>query len=392
MPGVLTPFATPYAMTKTPVGMDDGRTLLYYDFAARGAQPEYLSLHQDAACAHPPTGPRTLEHPSQMRFDPTRGQWVVYSAHRMSRPNLPSPDACPLCPGIVEIALPYQIAIFENRAPALSNAHDQSTPFIEPKLDDFDLSQVARGYCDMVIYSEKHGSKLPQMPVNEIACLVEAWRDRYAQLIQLPNVRFVAILENKGRDAGMTLDHPHGQIYAMPLLPPVQQAQWEQTAAVDNLWQRVIDKELKDEVRVIAQTENFVAAQPFYARFPYEVHIWARRKDVSSLLEMTPRERGELAAMLKHVTSRYENLWPGNKFGFPTLMLMHQLSNFSGSEKFRFHVEFYPLQRSADKLKYRASIETGTETFLNDALPETQALELKQTEPQEVELPTIIFD
>lgn len=384
---------TPYQMTKTPVGMDDGRTILYYDFAPRDAQPEYLAQHQDASHQNPPPGPRLLPHPSEMRWDPTRGEWVVFAAHRMNRPNLPAPDACPLCPGILEIPLPYQVVIFENRAPSLSNAADMSTPTVEqPSRDVFELTQVARGHCDMVVYSQQHNSKLPLMPVNEIYCLVEAWRDRYAELIALPNVRFVSILENKGRDAGMTLDHPHGQIYAMPFLPPIQQQQWQQTQSQRYLWQRVIDKELKDGRRIIAQTDGFLAAQPFYARFPYEVHIWAKREGVNSLLEMTPQERRELAGMLKHITQRYDNLWPGNKFGFPTLMLMHQLSEMDGCDAFRFHIEFYPLQRSPDKLKYRASIETGTGTFLNDALPEAQAPELAKVDPREVELPTILFE
>jgi UDPglucose--hexose-1-phosphate uridylyltransferase len=393
---------TQYTMSKTPVGMDDGRTLLYYDFAPQGQTPEYLPLHQQASRENPPPGPRTLPHPSEMRWDPTRGEWVVFAAHRMSRPMLPSPDACPLCPGIVEIALPYQVAIFENRAPALCNAHEESTPAEStpahaPQNDVLGFTQVARGHCDMVVYSQQHNSKLPLMPVNEIYCLVEAWRDRYAQLMKLPAVKFTAILENKGRDAGMTLDHPHGQIYAMPFLPPIQQSQWQQTLSTPNLWNRIIEKEQKDGTRIIAETSSFLAAQPFYARFPYEVHIWAKRDGVCSLIEMNPQERRELAGLLKNITTRYENLWPGSKYGFPTLMLMHQFSRaedggFEGAESFRFHVEFYPLQRSPDKLKYRASIETGTNTFLNDALPETQAAELQQVEPREVELPTIIFE
>jgi UDPglucose--hexose-1-phosphate uridylyltransferase len=383
-------------MTKTPVGMEDGRTLLYYDFAPQGQTPEYGALHRDAARQSPPPGPRTLPQPSEMRWDPTRAEWVIYAAYRMSRPMLPAADACPLCPGIVEIPLPYQVAIFENRAPALCNAHEESTPVDASHKEILGFTQVARGHCDMVVYSQEHDAKLPFMPVNEIYCLVEAWRDRYAQLMKLPSVQFVAILENKGRDAGMTLDHPHGQIYAMPFLPPIQQAQWQQTLSQKDLWSRIIEKELKDKERIIAETDSFLAAQPFYARFPYEVHIWAKRDGVCSLLEMTPQERRELAGVLKNVTLRYEKLWPNSKYGFPTLMLMHQFSRaedggFAGAEAFRFHIEFYPLQRSPDKLKYRASIETGTHTFLNDALPETQAQELRNVEPQRVELPTILF-
>ncbi len=371
--------------------MGDGRTLNYYDFAPDGVSPEYLALHQQATHDNPAPGPWTLPHPSEMRWNPTLGEWVVYAAHRMSRPMLPSPDACPLCPGILEIPLPYQIAIFENRAPALSNLHQAQGPTEEVDPSVFELEKTAHGHCDIVVYSQNHHGKLALMPANEILFLVEAWRDRYTELCSFPGTRFVAIMENKEREAGMTLDHPHGQVYAFPFLPPIIQKQYEQTLAQPQLWQNIIEKELRDQNRIIAQTDGFLAAVPFFARYPYEVHIWATRPGVSSLIEMTPQERRELAGILGHVTARYENLWPDAKFKFPTLMLMQQLTNVRSAEDFRFHIEFYPLQRSPDKMKYRASIESGAGTFLNDALPENQAAELQNTPLKKLELPTIIF-
>jgi UDPglucose--hexose-1-phosphate uridylyltransferase len=387
-PGVL----TPYQMTKTPVGMDDGRTLNYYDFAPIGSSPEFLALHQNAAKTHPAPGPRTMEKPSEMRWNPTLGEWTIYAAHRMNRPMLPSPDACPLCPGILEIPQPYQIAVFENRAPALGNLHLLNAPEPDDAGAAIGLSKIAHGHCDMVVYSQNHNAKLASLSANEVLFLVEAWRDRYAQLIQNPGAKFVAIMENKEREAGMTLDHPHGQIYVFPFLPPLVQKQYQVTLDAPELWDRILENELESGARVITQTEGFVAAMPFYARYPYEIHIWARRAGVCSLLEMTPQERRELAGVLRNIAGRYENLWPNAKYRFPTLMLLQQLTNVAGAENFRFHIEFFPLQRSPDKLKYRASIETGTGAFLNDALPEAQAEELRQTAPCELELPEIIFE
>lgn len=383
-----------YIMHKTPVAMDDGRTLTYYDFAPHDLIPPYLAQHKQATREHPPRGPRVLEHPSELRWNPVLAEWVAYAAHRMNRPQLPSKESCPLCPGILELPLPYQIAIFENRAPALSYVPGDESKLPNPQ-NVFELKAPGRGRCDIVVYSEKHEGKLADMPVNEIYCLVEAWRSRYAELVALPEVRAISICENKGREAGMTLDHPHGQIYAFPFLPPMIQRQWEQTqlfsSRTDGLWDQVIAKEQRDKSRIIVETEGFLAAQPFYAKYPYEVHIWARRRGVNSLLEMTPEERRQLAGVLKNIISRYEHLWPNPAYGFPTLMVMQQLSNMDGVENYRFHIEFYPLQRSPDKLKYRASIESGTGTFLNDALPENQAAELREARPQELELPTIIF-
>ena len=374
--------------------MDDGRVLRYFDFAPQGRTPPHLELHQNAAREFPPGETRLLPLPPEMRWNPTTAEWTVYAAGRMSRPQLPSKDACPLCPGVLELPLPYQIAIFENRAPSM--AFIPGDVQLPDATNAFELTAPARGRCDLVVYSQNHDAKLFQMPVDEIACLVEAWRSRYAELVAFPEIKCVSIFENKGREAGMTLDHPHGQIYSFPFLPPIQLAQWNQTQRFanrgDSLWNRVLDQELRDVNRIIAQTEGFLAAMPFYARYPYEVHIWAKRDGVNSLLQMTPTERGELASVLKNIATRYENLWPNSVYGFPTLMMMNQLSNVDGAERYRFHIELLPLQRSPDKLKYRASVESGTGTFLNDALPETQAAELREVAPQNVELPTIIFE
>ncbi len=387
-----------FEMHKTRVGMDDGRTLSYYDFAPRNQQPPYLEAHQAAAREHPPTGPRVMPQPPEMRWNAPLGEWTVFAPNRMSRVQLPSKDACPLCPGVLELPLPYQVAVFENRSPSMSFVPSEVVfPEQQAAPDVTQRREPARGRCDLVVYSQKHASKLAEMPVEEVYCLIEAWRDRYQELIALPEIEAVTIFENKGRDAGMTLDHPHGQIYSFPFLPPILQKQWEfsvQEAATStgaSGWDRIIDKELRDQERLIAQTPGFVAAMPYYARYPFEVHIWARRAGVSSLLEMQPQERRELAGVLKNVICRYENLWPGSPFGFPTLMLMQQMSKRPGSERFRFHIEFLPLQRAPDKLKFRASVESGAGTFLNDSLPESQAALLRQAEPKAIALPNIVF-
>ena len=386
---------TPYQMSKTRVAMDDGRTLNYYDFAPRGEQPPFWEIHQNAAQENPAPGPRVMPSPPEMRWNPTLGEWTVFAPSRMSRVQLPSKDSCPLCPGVLELPLPYQVAIFENRSPSMS--------FVPPEVAfDSDENALirrrepARGRCDIVVYSQEHEAKMALMSVDDILCLIEAWRDRYGELIALDEVQYVSIFENKGREAGMTLDHPHGQIYAFPFLPPLLKAQWEATrrAADDgqDLWSQIIERELQDEKRIIAQSEGFVAGVPYYARYPFEVHIWARRKGVSSLLQMNGRERGELASLLQMIVRRYENLWPNSTIDFPSLMLMQQMAKLDGAEDFRFHIEFLPLQRSEEKLKYRASIESGTGTFLNDALPETQAQMIQEAAPHELNAPAIRFE
>jgi hypothetical protein len=166
-----------YQIHKTPVAMDDGRTLNYYDYGPVGETPSYLGLHQSAARGYPAGPPRRLEHPPVMRWNPTLDEWTVYAANRMGRVQLPSKESCPLCPGILELPLPYQVAIFENRSPAMAYVYeDQPKP---PSPDGLELTEWARGRCDLVAYSEQHNSKLAAMSLTDIYGLVEAWRDRY---------------------------------------------------------------------------------------------------------------------------------------------------------------------------------------------------------------------
>jgi UDPglucose--hexose-1-phosphate uridylyltransferase len=158
---------TPYRLHQTLVRMDDGRTLRYYDFAPALSLPPHFEAHQNAAREFVPTGNRVLENASEMRWNPTRGEWTVYAAHRMNRVQLPSRDACPLCPGVLELPLPYQIAIFENRSPSMHYVPgDPNTPV--PGQNVFDMTVPARGRCDMVVYSSDHDTKLPQMPLVDV--------------------------------------------------------------------------------------------------------------------------------------------------------------------------------------------------------------------------------
>jgi UDPglucose--hexose-1-phosphate uridylyltransferase len=279
----------PYSMHKTRVAMDDGRVLNYYDFAPQNQPPKYFELHQKAAQQQPPGAARVLPHPPEMRWNPTLGEWTVYAAHRMNRVQLPSKDACPLCPGVLELPLPYQVAIFENRSPSLAYIPPETQ--LDAPADVIDMKAWARGRCDIVVYAQEHDAKLAVMPVNDIYCLIEAWRDRYRELMTLPEVRYVSVFENKGRDAGMTLDHPHGQIYAFPFLPPLLQRQWDNTvdlaSGTRGLWEQILEKEQREGTRIICETEGILAVQPYYARYPYEIHIFAKRRGVCSLLEMT---------------------------------------------------------------------------------------------------------
>jgi len=209
---------------------------------------------------------------------------------------------------------------------------------------------------------------------------VEVWTDRFEELSSYPFVEYVLIFENKGKEIGVTIPHPHGQIYAYPFLPPLIEREilsahkyYEQFG--NCLFCAVMEQELQDGRRLITRNEHFVAFVPFFARFPYEVHVLPVRH-VGTLPEMSTEEHWSLAEMLSVVTRTLRNLW---EMSIPYIMLLHQSpAREVNSPSYHFHVEFYPFNRTRDKLKYLAGSEQAG-TFINDTLAEETAASLRES-------------
>jgi UDPglucose--hexose-1-phosphate uridylyltransferase len=319
---------------------------------------------------------------TERRFDPTTREWRMFAAHRQDRTFLPADEFCPLCPTRpghppTEIPLPaFDIVVFENRFPALV----REPP--EPSVAGTDLYPVAPsvGANEVVVYSDDHTLTLPDMPVGRIARLVDVWANRYSELGRRDDVAYVFVFENRGVAVGVTLHHPHGQIYAYPEIPP--RARLELEAASAHLAEHgtcvfcdVVARERADGVRVVAGNRSFLAFVPFAARFPYELHVISLRH-APSLLDLTDPERTALAELLRTVLRGYDRL-----FGFPLpyVMSMHQAPTDEGRFQpvSHFHMEFTPLHRRADRLKYLAGSELGAGAFLNDIAPEDTAGRLR---------------
>jgi len=210
------------------------------------------------------------------------------------------------------------------------------------------------------------------------------WADRCLELGTLDAVRYVFIFENKGEVVGVTLHHPHGQIYALSYVPPVVERELKSSRAHFEeagqcLFCRILEREASEGTRLVFEGQAHAAFVPFYARWPYEVHIFPRRH-VSSLPELKSGERLDLARTLKAVAMKYDNLFG---FPFPYVMVVHQRpTDGSGHDYYHFHIEFYPPHRSQKKLKYLAGVELGAGTFLNDVEPEEAARELRGVRPR----------
>jgi UDPglucose--hexose-1-phosphate uridylyltransferase len=319
---------------------------------------------------------------NQLRWDPTLEEWVAYATHRQDRTFLPPAEYCPLCPtkpGGFPTEVPresYDIVVFENKFPSLK----PDAP--EPEEPGSALTPTApgRGVCEVVLYSDEHDATLAGMSEKRIRNLVEVWADRYEELGSLDYVEYVFIFENKGEAIGVTLHHPHGQIYAYPFVPPRPSKELEAARRYRDendgrcLHCDLLAQEHEDGRRLVAKGEHFTAFVPFYAHFPYEAHLYARRC-VPSISDLTGEERRDLARVLKQLLMGYDWLFG---FSLPYMMVMHQAPTDGDDHEgmAHFHIEFYPPNRTADKLKYLASSETGAGAYIVDALPEETALRL----------------
>ncbi|HRI43854.1 MAG TPA: galactose-1-phosphate uridylyltransferase [Fimbriimonadaceae bacterium] len=318
---------------------------------------------------------------SELRYHPFLGTWVITATHRQERTFHPPDDFCPLCPtrpfGFpTEIPEPdYDIAVFENRFPSLT------TPSAEPAIEGLPLCPVlsSQGVCEVICYTSDHRATFADLSLSQVRKLTRVWRERFIDLSVRPGIEYVFVFENKGREIGVTLSHPHGQIYAFPFVPPVparmldqERRHFEATGrAMTDDW---LNQELVSGSRVVVAGETFAAVVPFFARYPFEVHI-VGRMGRRSLGEMEPSELDDLAEMLLDTVRRYDRLFG---FSMPYIMAMFQ-SPVAGDHPYtRFRVEFYPPFRTADKLKYLAGVESAMGTFINDTLPEDSAKRLRE--------------
>lgn len=326
---------------------------------------------------------------SELRWHPLRQEWVITATHRMDRTYKPPKDFCPLCPtkpGAFPTEVPaedYEIVVFQNKFPSL-----QPQP-PEPDVEGTELTPVepAKGECEVVLYSPRHDGTLADESVRHIRNLIRVWKDRYQELGSREEIQYVLIFENKGEAVGVTLHHPHGQIYAFPFIPPVQQHELNALAAHREKTGRclicdLVTQEIVDGRRIVAESGHFAAAIPFYARYPYEVHIFAKEHK-PSLLALDAQEEWDLARILKLVMEKYDHLFG---FSLPYLMTLHQAPTGGEHEGLgHFRIEFYPPHRSANKLKYLAGCESGAGSFINDSAPEAKAEELRAAGPKTVE-------
>ncbi|MDH6577005.1 galactose-1-phosphate uridylyltransferase [Kitasatospora sp. MAP5-34] len=370
-------------MKKTTTKLADGRELIYYD--------------ADDAAVRDAADPRPLEPTSalsEIRRDPATGDWVTVAAHRQGRIYHPPADECPLCPSrdgrLSEVpAADYDVVVFENRFPALAT---DAVAHITGSDDPLRTRAAGNGRCEVVCFTAEHGSSFADLTEAKAALVLAAWTDRTAELSALPGVQQVFCFENRGAEIGVTLAHPHGQIYAFPFAAPrtvkmIAEASLHRERTGRNLFEDLVTTERADPERVVLAGEYWTAFVPFAARWPYEVHLYPNRR-VADLTRLGAAERAEFPAVYLELLRRFDRLFtedrqspdPGRNVRTaptPYIAAWHQAPALMG-EELALHLELFTIRRTVGKLKFLAGVESGMDAFVNDVSPEAAAQRLRE--------------
>lgn len=263
--------------------------------------------------------------------------------------------------------------------PTASGAAGMTAAIGAPDGDGF-VSAPGHGRCEVICFSADHTGSFAGLDPAHARLVVHAWRHRTAELTALPGVAQVFCFENRGEEIGVTLTHPHGQIYAYPYLTPrtaamLRQARRHRKRHGDNLFASLLAREVADGSRIVVRGELFTAFVPFAARWPVEVHIYPNRL-VRNLTELNDGELDEFARIYLDVLQRFDRMYSSP---LPYMSALHQFSEVQRDGY--FHVELMSIRRSATKLKYLAAAESAMDAFIADVIPESVAARLRELGP-----------
>jgi len=313
---------------------------------------------------------------AELRYHPLIKDWVMIASHRQNRPQMPK-DYCPFCPGSGKVPDQFDVYEYDNDFPALS----QTPPTPDDVANDFFKVKEAYGKCEVILYSPNHTVTLPELPTEHITKLVDLWIERFNAISADEKIKYVFIFENRGEAVGVTMPHPHGQIYGYSVVPKKLQLEVESAKEFYDendqcLFCKMRDEERLDGRRIIFESEHFVVFLPFFTEYPYGVYIMSKRH-LNNIAQFTDAEKADFAEVLRLTTGMLDSLFG---YKFPYMMCMHNapVNCEDTSDYYHFHVEFFPPMRSADKIKFNASSETGAWAHCNPTAPELKAVELRE--------------
>ncbi|WP_127782397.1 galactose-1-phosphate uridylyltransferase [Rhodococcus sp. X156] len=367
----------------------DGREIIYFDDPATTGS-------RAAPFTRTATDRRDLPAvvtDSQCRRDPLTGEWVVIAAHRQDRTYLPAADLCPLCPSApgrpTEVPEPsYQVVALENRFASLGTSSAVPAPDAVPAAD----LRPGVGRCEVVCFTSEHRLTFAELDPRRVRLVVDAWAQRTAELGARADVAQVFCFENHGEEIGVTLHHPHGQVYAYPFVPPrvrtvLEQARHHEESTGRNLFADVLAAE-RAGPRVVAANEHWTAFVPAASRWPHEVQLFPHRQ-VPDLPALTDAERDALVPVYLDVLGRFAHRFDTP---MPYVAAWNQAPTGrcwdaagpgpgagpgAGRQRWWLHLQLFSFRRTAEKLKYLAGSESGMGVFVSDTNPETVAAQLR---------------
>lgn len=318
---------------------------------------------------------------AELRWNPMIKDWVMIASNRQNRPQMPK-DWCPFCPGSGKVPDSYDVYAYDNDFPALT----QNPPEPDDVATDFYKVKPSHGKCEVILFSPDHHGTLKELSDEHMKKLVDLWCARFEAMKADKKIKYVFIFENRGDVVGVTMPHPHGQMYGYSVLP--KKIELELDAAKEHfdehgecIFCRMNKEEIGAGLRIIHENEDFIAYIPFFADYAYGVYIVAKSHK-ATIADFNEREKQNLGNILRDITGMYDNLFD---FNFPYMMCMHNApvnnedEKYEGLEKFyHFHIELYPPLRAADKQQFQASSETGVWAHCNPTAPEEKAKEMRE--------------
>lgn len=357
----------PRGVNKHATRLADGRELIYFD-----DRPGRNRSDLEDTRALPQHMSR-----SEARYDALSGEWVIVATHRQDRTHLPPANECPLCPSgdgyATEVpASDYDVVVFENRFPSLTPAHTWNRPHAS---DGHTKPGVGR--CEVMCFTSDHEASFATLSADRARTVIDAWADRTATLSKLEGVEQVFPFENRGQAIGVTLHHPHGQIYGYPFVTPatrrmIEIAETHHHRTGRNIYDDVLEAEQRG-TRVVGSSDHWLAFVPHAARWPFEVHVVPRRH-VPDFAQLTDAERNQLASLYLDVLGRLDRL---HDEPMPYIAAWYQAPVHVGRELTRLHARICSVRRAPGKLKHLAGSEAAMGVFINDIAPEDAASALR---------------
>jgi UDPglucose--hexose-1-phosphate uridylyltransferase len=354
---------------RTSRRLADGREILYYDSEPRAREARDT---RDL----PPVSTR-----SQLRYDPLLGEWVVVASHRQDRTFLPPADRCPLDPSApgrpTEVPeADYEVAVLENRFPSLATGVATDVPSAAPGSP---LTPLRPGFgrCEVVCFSSDHAGSFATLGPARARLVVDVWADRTEALSALDGVAVVFPFENSGEEIGVTLSHPHGQVYAYPFLPPrtervLASVRGHRAATGGDLFAELVAAE-RSGPRVVRANAHWTAFVPAAARWPYEVQLFPTRR-VPDIAALDDAERDAFVEVYLDVLGRFAHRFDTP---MPYIAAWNQAPVGEGRDEWWLSLQLFSFRRAPGKLKYLAGSESGMGAFITDTNPEDVAAQLR---------------